>query len=188
MSRSYRIKVSETVRKHIRVGDAVHTKLQLLNVLPAARMAQLLAAELAKEGFEEQDDGSWLRVEEDGTRVVIDTETATVRVSAEAEVDFEKDLTLEGRVEEEVMERGKQRLAKQAKKQLEAEADKVQEALQGELTDRLSKRLRDLHAELDKVSNRTMVAALKERAGQMGEIKEVSEDPESGALTIRVKV
>jgi hypothetical protein len=36
--------------------------------------------------------------------------------------------------------------------------------------------------------NRVTIDALKERAGQLGEIEELHEDAESGELTIKVKV
>ena len=52
----------------------------------------------------------------------------------------------------------------------------------------LEGKLGDLRKELDQISNRVTAEALKQKAASMGEVQEVSEDPESGSLTIRVKI
>lgn len=52
----------------------------------------------------------------------------------------------------------------------------------------LEGKLRDLRAELDSIANRVTAEALKVRASQLGEIREITEDPETGSLTIKVRV
>ena len=49
-------------------------------------------------------------------------------------------------------------------------------------------RLGDLRRELDQDVNRVTAEALKRRAAQIGQIKEMTEDPQSGSLTIVVEV
>ena len=46
MSRAYRIRVRESLRRVIRAHDRVSTQLELLEVLPPEQMAQLLREEL----------------------------------------------------------------------------------------------------------------------------------------------
>ena len=48
--------------------------------------------------------------------------------------------------------------------------------------------IRPLRAELDKAVNRATAEALKQKAAKIGQIKEMTEDPESGSLTIVVEV
>ena len=52
MSRAYRIRVSETVRRVLRATDHVSTQLELLEILPREQMADLLADELERHGFQ----------------------------------------------------------------------------------------------------------------------------------------
>src|SRR5437879_1225550 len=80
MSRAYRIKVSETVRRIFKAEDRVSTQLEILHVLPPAEMAELLRAELLHHGFEEQD-GQLVR-EQDGVRILVHPTDGTVTVEA----------------------------------------------------------------------------------------------------------
>ena len=56
------------------------------------------------------------------------------------------------------------------------------------MTDRLEKQLGDLRQELDQAVNRVTAESLKEKARRMGQIKEMTEDPQTGSLTIVVEV
>jgi hypothetical protein len=56
------------------------------------------------------------------------------------------------------------------------------------VTDRLEGQLRDLRQELDQVVNRVTAESLKRKAAQLGQIKEMTEDPQAGSLTIVVEV
>ena len=60
--------------------------------------------------------------------------------------------------------------------------------LQGEATEQLEGALADVRKELNDAVNAVTREALKRKAAQMGEIKEMSEDPEAGSLTIKVEV
>jgi hypothetical protein len=48
--------------------------------------------------------------------------------------------------------------------------------------------LSDLQKELNEAVNRVTAEALKQKAAQIGQIKEVTEDPQSGSLTIKLEV
>ena len=60
--------------------------------------------------------------------------------------------------------------------------------MQAEVTDKLEARLGDLRRELDQAVNRVTAEALKRRAAQLGTIKQLTEDPQSGSMTIVVEV
>src|SRR5690348_12345151 len=82
MSRAYRIKVKESARHVMRASDHVSTQLELLEILPPERMADLLANELEKRGFKKEGE-KWIRREKDGVVIEVDAATATVSVKAE---------------------------------------------------------------------------------------------------------
>ena len=56
------------------------------------------------------------------------------------------------------------------------------------MTDQLEAQLGDLRQELDQAVNRVTAEALKRKAAQLGQIKEITEDPQAGSLTIVVEV
>ena len=82
MSRAYRIKVRESLRRVLRAHDRVSTQLELLEVLPPEQMAQLLIEELKARGFEEK--GGALVRKQKGVTVRVDPAAGTVTVEAEA--------------------------------------------------------------------------------------------------------
>ena len=60
--------------------------------------------------------------------------------------------------------------------------------LQKQITDQLEAQLSDLKSELDQAVNRATAEALKQKAAQIGQIKQVTDDIEAGSLTIVVEV
>lgn len=188
MSRAYRIAVSETLRRHVQVEDGVQTKLELLQVLPADRMGALLAAELKKLGFEEGEPPETLqRQDDDGIEVTIDKKSGSVTVRLRADKQLElhdqRVLVTNGDPDD-----AQKELRKRSLTTLERQADHETETLRQQVTAKLERKLRDLHAELDGAVGRVTREALKEKASQMGEIEELSEDEQTGAMTIRVRL
>jgi hypothetical protein len=192
MSRAYRIAVSGSVERIVEVDDGVCSSLELLPVLPKERMRELLAAELARRGFA-REGAVASRAMEDGIRVEIDLDagTVTVRVSSEVALSIEGERTgavAGDRPAEEAIAAARERLQAQLDAELEKEAQARTESARRELTKRLEGKLKDLKRELDGVINRVTGEALKEKARQMGEIEELVEDAETGALTIKVRL
>jgi hypothetical protein len=187
MSRAYVIRVSETLRRHVHLEDGVRTSLEILDVLPPERMNALLRAELARAGFREED-GRLVRDEEGGVRVEVDPEarTVTLRIAGERELELEH--TGEGRAYRPGDEDARAALRERVQRRLEVEASVEEGELKSELAGRLERRLADLRVELDRVSHRVVAAALKERAAQLGEVREIAEDEEAQTLTIRIEV
>jgi len=80
------------------------------------------------------------------------------------------------------------RLRKELQTSMEEEAQEKGEKLQRQVTDRLERKLADLRQELDQAVNRATAAALRQKAAQLGQIREMTEDPATGSLTIVVEV
>ena len=188
MSRVYRIRVAESTSRHIRVEDGFQVQLELLNILAPEQMSELLATELEGLGFE-RDEGRMHRSDEDGVQLEVDLEregTVTARLSAGEDLELTVEKTRG--IEEEVIEQGRARLEKDVKNELESKVAEAQGKLAEATTELLEKKLRDLRKELDTASNRAIAGALKIKAQQMGQIQEISENAETGEITIKVQV
>lgn len=189
MSRAYRIRVRESVSKELSASDEVCADLELLEILPGDQMTELLKKELAARGYEERD-GNMVRTK-DGVTVTVDPKAGAVTVRAESAEKVELETEKEGWGYDDVGPRANQireQLAEQAKADLERRADRQQELLQGVATERLEQVMGEVRKELSDAVNSVTREALKTKAGQMGQIKELTEDPEAGSLTIKVEV
>jgi hypothetical protein len=190
VSRSYRISVRESENRIIRAEDCVSTHLEILEVLPPDQMADLLAAELEAHGFE-CDGEKMVRTEESGVKVSVDPTTGTVSVSAESSEEIALESERDGRAYDDVGGHAKQvreHLSQEAKKDIDRKASDKTKQMQSKVTDKLEAELSELSAELDQVVNQVTAKALKQKAAQLGQIKQITEDPQSGSLTIVVEV
>ena len=189
MSRAYRIRISETTRRVIRAEDHVGSQLEILAILPADQMASLLADQLAAHGFEREGNKA-TRTEGDlTTEVDLETGEFVVRAARDEEVELTTEKT--GYYYDDAGPKKKQvaeSLRQQARDGFDKEAEAKTESLQRELTDRLEQELAGITCELDQVVNQVTADALKIKAAQLGQIKQVTDDPESGSLTIVVEV
>jgi hypothetical protein len=189
MSRAYRIRVKEAVSKELSASDEVCADLEVLEILPADQMAGLLAGQLKARGFAERD-GKLVR-SQDGVTVSVDPSTGEVSVKAEKQEQVDLKTEKEGWGYDDLGRQAqhvRKQLSEQAKQELERRAEKQQERLQGETTEQLEKVLGDVRKELSDAVNAVTREALKQKAAQLGQIKEISEDPEAGSLTIKVEV
>ena len=187
MSRAYRISIEESLSRHVQVDDGVASKLELLPILSRERTGDLLAAELEKKGFERKGDKA-VRQEKDGVTVEVSLTDGEVKVTAKGSLAIDLKTQRSGVGVEENKQQREAELRKNAKAALEAEASVEENKLREQVTERLSGRLKDLKGELDGAVNRVTVAALKERAAQLGTVEEVNENAETGELTIKVRV
>ncbi len=190
MSRAYRIRVSESLSKVIRASDHVSTQLELLDILPCEEMADILTQELKGLGFEETEDGL-LRVQ-DGITVTVDPGTGTVAVRSEAAEDIELKSSQQGYVYQEQSKadrkKAQEQLRDKAKAEMQEAEDTRTQELQQQVTDHLEGELVDIQRELGQAVNRATAEALKRKASRIGQIKELTEDPESGSMTIVLEV
>jgi hypothetical protein len=188
MSRAIQVRVSESVVRTIHVEDGVAAQLEVLPVLPAERMAELLAAELEKLGFVRTADGTAMsRAGEDGLDVTIELRTATVTVKLGAGDKITETIATTARVAEEAAERIAGRMREDMRRELDERVAARAEQLRAGVTRALEGKLGELRAELDGAIGKTTVAALTERAAQLGTIEEMHAD-EAGNVTIRVKL
>jgi hypothetical protein len=186
MSRAYRIAVKESLSRHVQVGDGVSSSLELLPILEKERMRELLAVELTARGFT-RDGVRATRRQDGGVTVQVDLESGAVEISAEGHTDLE--LSTERSAvstlpDDPTRARALRTVAQQA---LEREAQAEEEALRAAVTRQLEGTLGDLRAELDGAVNRVTAAALKVRAGELGEVEAIHEEA-NGSLTITVRV
>ena len=190
MSRSYRISVRECVNRVIRAEDRVTTDLEMLAVLPPEQMAALLADELERRGYRRESDGVLTR-HDDGVTVSVDPTKGKVTVTATAATDLNLEGQKEGRSFDDAGQHAKRTrdaLRQELQRDLQRQASEKETGLQTAVTDRLEARLGGLRTELDEAVNRVTAEALKRKAAQLGRIKEITEDPQAGSLTIVVEV
>jgi hypothetical protein len=177
------------VNKVIKAEDRISSELEILEILPSEQMAGLLADELEKGGYRRE--GNLLVKEEDGVVISVDTEKGTVTISAEASETTRVEGERHGRAYDDIGPHATQvreNLRQELKRDLDKKVEEKTGSLQGKVTDRLEGKLGDLRQELDRVVNRVTAEALKRKAASMGQIKEMTEDPQSGSLTIVVEV
>ncbi len=189
MSRAYRVSVRERQNRTIRAEDHVSTQLEMLEVLPADQMAGLLADELARRGFER--DGTRMTRKQNGVTITVETTTGTVTVASEECEETTVEAERTDRAYDDVEAHAKtvrENLKQQVQKDIEKKVGEKTVGLQTKVTDRLEGELSELRKELDQAINRVTAEALKRKAAQMGQIKEMTEDPQAGSLTIVVEV
>lgn len=190
MSRAYRITVKESTTRDIKGSDEICTQLELLEILPPEQMADLLRGELKNRGFDESDDGTMTR--KDGKiTVTVDPCNGEVAVKSEAS----ETVTLEAKREATTYDdigphdtQVRKQVSEQLKRDLEKKAEKESERLQTQATEVLEKHLDELQPELSQVVNKVTRDALKQKAQQLGTVKEIAEDAETGSLTIKIEV
>lgn len=189
MSRAYRIKVKESVTQDLSASDEVCADLEILEVLPADQMADLVAKELKDRGYEERD-GKLVKSHGEVT-VTVDPKSGEVSVRSERGEQVKMESEKEGWGYDDVGPQSRsirKQLSEQAKSELERRTERHQEKLQSEATEKLEGAMAEVRKELNDAVNAATREALKQKAAQLGQIKEMTEDPEAGSLTIKVEV
>ena len=190
MSRAYRISVKASDTRRLKAADEIGTTLEILEILPPEETAALLREELANRGFEPQADGTMVRRDGEVT-ITIDPCSGEVTVKAEAtdevSVEAKSDATGFDDVgpSEEII---RKQAREQARLELDKKFDTEQQKLQQQATEELEKHLHDLQPEIAQIVNKVTREALKRKAAQMGEVKEISENDQTGELTIKLEV
>lgn len=189
MSRAYRIRVHESERKLLAAEDSVKANLGLLEILPGEEMAELLAEELKKRGF--RDDDGVMRRDGDGVTITVDPCSGDVTAKAEVKDEVKIESRREGVAYDDIgpaQRAVRKQLEEKARDDLQRQQAHEQAKLQKKATERLEGHLLDVKKELDQAVNRVTAEALKKKAAQMGQVKEIHDDIENGSLTITVEV
>ena len=186
MSRAIQIRVSESVVRTVHVEDGVQSPLEMLPILAPDRMGELLAAELESLGFQRDGDTA-TRNDADGIVVEVDLKSATVTARIGASSRLEESIDRRASVAIERQAQSETALRNDVIRELDERVAARTEALRKEVTAKLEKKLGDLRKELDGAVGRATVAALTERANQLGNVQSIVED-EAGNVTIKVKL
>jgi hypothetical protein len=190
MSRAYRVKVRESLSQVVWGEDSVGTTLEILEILPCESMAELLREELLRRGFEVK--GESLVRAGDGVVIEVDPSSGEVTVRAEVSREYANEGEMQGYADEDHgktgLKRAEDALREQLKKKLAEGAEAKAAEAREQATERLESELQGLKAELDQVVNRVTAEALKRKAAQIGQIKQMTEDPQDGSLTIVLEV
>jgi FtsH ternary system domain X5 len=189
MSRAYRICIRESASNVIRAEDHISIHLELLNILPPEQMAGLLASALEERGF--QPEGEVLARKQNGVTVTVEplSGTVTVRSVGSEEIHVEAETTGYALDEKGPSAKNVERaLRKELDRAIKKKAESHKAGLQSTITARLEAQLGELRKELDQAVNRVTAEALKRKAAQLGTIKQVTEDPQSGSMTIVVEI
>ena len=128
---------------------------------------------------------------QEGITVSVDTSTGDVAVLSDLEQEVKVDGERVGIGYDDAKSLSKkveERLTKEILEDLENRVCDREANLQTEATDKLEAELDSLRAELNQAVNRVTAEALKKKAVQLGKIKRVTEDTESGSLTIVLEI
>jgi hypothetical protein len=192
MSRAYRIRVRESIQKVIRAEDHVSTSVELLDILPPERMGELLGQELEKRGYEPELNGRVVTKKQHGVTVEVELDTGKVTVRAEGKENLdlreERETVADTDWSDSRKSQIQQNLKRQVQQELSERAQEKQAELQRHITSALEQELGDVRKELESAVNKATAEALKERAAQIGSVKEITEDAQTGSLTIVVEV
>ena len=167
----------------------ISSQLEILEILPAAEMAELLAQELERRGFQRH--GNKAVRKQEKVEVLVDLASGEVTVRATDEKDVKLAAEKEGYGYDDVGPGNgtvRERMAQQLRQSMEKDVAKEEATLQSQVSDELECHLGDVAAELDQAVNRATAEALKRKAAQLGRIKQMADDPESGSLTIVLEV
>jgi len=186
VSRAYRIRVADTLRQHAEIKDGIRTRLELLPVLPAERMAAILKSQLEARGFT-CDGAVATRELGEGVSIRVDIESSHIEIVMAEELALQVSGELSQVVEEEEAEQREKQLQQALAAQLCSKVDEAQDEARQALTQKLKRRLGDIQQELDQLVNATIATALKEKAAQLGEVEEVVES-EDGSISIRINL
>ncbi len=189
MSRAYRISVKESVKRDISGTDEICAELELLDILPGDQMRGLLADELKKRSFTESN--GQLERTKSGITVRVDPQSGEVKVHATEgkEVDIESERETYGfdDIGPNAAEI-KAQLKSEALKDIDHHVEQHRKKLEKKATAKLQGSLAEVSKELDQIVNGVTREALKKKAASLGSIREISENAETGSLTIKVEV
>ena len=181
--RPWKLTAAPPLKKTVVADDHVETTIDLPPFVPPEEAAALLRAELERRHFEEDEGGRMAR-ERNGMCVEVAPDGGGVRISAEASNEVELPPNNPSPCSCRMRDRLQEGLSSLQQRTLSSEQERLQRAV----TSRLEGSLARLGCELEGIAHRVTAEALKAKARRLGEVKQITEDPQAGSLTIVVEV
>lgn len=182
MSQMYQIQLSSSVTRRVDAADEITYPIELTEILPSDDMRELFRQALEKRGFENDGnsaDGHRLMGRGPaGEELTVDLNEMKVTARLEKAADLSTEVSLNQWVDEEYLDDARAAATdtmaqkrRVAEAQLRKEADGIQKDLSKRLADSEDARQRQLHEALQEA----YAEALKQKAGQLGDITEMTE-------------
>jgi len=192
MSQCYQVKLKESISRVIQHSDTVTYPLELTELLPKERMLEILKEVLLQEGWieSEQNKNTLTKKGTVGEDITLDLESMIVSATLEEEreVSTEIEVTQDGYDRKVAQQQARDAL----NQKVGSVGDQIEEQgnrdLKNELIEALESSDADRQRDLNQILQQVYGIALKEKAGQMGEILEVqeSQSDDNYELTIRI--
>ncbi len=200
MSRPYRIVVKKVVEQEITADDRSTARLKLDPILPEERLSEVLADALRRHGWRETADGVFEKERGEGESMTCDVESREVTTTIRIETTIRQELHKEIRGDtwnwrqmremtadelDEVRRREEEKLAEQLAREPAAAG---KETLRAEAGERLRAGEAERRQEINRLVLEVMSEALKEKAGELGNVERIDErwDGDEYELTISV--
>lgn len=187
MSRSYRIRIPiEVLLSNDRLDKlgSFSMPFDVMQILPADQMQELLKKSLLAAGCSESDAGIAVPCKK-GETAIIDVENRIIRLRANVPKDFETSV-----YEESI--RSVNAEIEKALAEGEQIVGRMSQSAESLLAAQMAAQLRDLAMEARKVLNaalkETYREAIKTKASQIGNVTNISESSEGGSTRIRIEV
>ncbi|NUQ00426.1 MAG: hypothetical protein HUU35_11295 [Armatimonadetes bacterium] len=200
MSRPYRIVVQKVVEQDIRADDRSTLRLKLDPVLPEERLTEVLEQSLARHGWRRTADGVYEKERGEGESMTCDIEarevTTVIEIEETVRHEVRKELrgdTWNWRQMREMTDEELEEVRRIEEARLEAEVSaeehqRAASALRETVRERLESGADERRREVNRIVLEVMSEALKERAGELGNVQHIDEkwDGEDYELTISV--
>lgn len=194
MSQCYHVELKASVTRLVRGEDSVSYPIELTRILPGEEMAQILAQRLEESGWKDRggDGKVFEKTGQQGESLAIDLESMELTASLARE----KEVSGEATVYEAAEDRSHaENIAKARLKEEEtALGDQLEDRgtneLQSEVTARLAESESERQRMMNEILQQVYAESLKRKAGQLGDVMEVSESMGEGGnyeLTIRIE-
>lgn len=190
-SRPYRVKVRASIQETVVKDDSVTSKLDIVPILSSDQQEAITRGILSEHGFQDDDsnDSGSMSRERNGVSVTINPSTGDIEARAEQSESI--DLSEEDEVDEggcPCRVRNKADIEESMRRRLAKKAQGIHKSVQELVTGKLLGELSDIACEMEQVANQVTKRALKTRAQEIGNIKSIHHDDNTGGMTIVVEV
>lgn len=189
MSQRYKIRLEDQWRIEAVGSDHVAMALQILPLLEASRIGELLAAELARRGFAEDGEGQYCLPSGD-LQLTIDTRSQIATLAGDFSATLAAEESVEGSLDEcgETRLLAEEHLREQLEAKLQHSLDEQREEQRQQFALLLSEQLQQLRPLILSIVDAVTIDALKEKAAEIGSVESIDEDRDSGTLSLVIEL